>query len=84
MRTASRQAVHGQAEHGNAAAPADNITRKPKEATPAMTDTRKRVARVKLSLTKRTVEALRPADRPWTAWDDKLNGFVMYDFTPLI
>ena len=40
-----------------------------------MTDTRKRVARVKLSLTKRTVEALRPADRPWTAWDDKLTGF---------
>ena len=37
-----------------------------------MTDTRKRVARVKLSLTKRTVEALRPADRPWIAWDDKL------------
>ena len=40
-----------------------------------MTDSRKRVARVKLSLTKRTVEALKPTDRPWTAWDDKLTGF---------
>ena len=45
-----------------------------------MTDTRKRVARVKLSLTKRTVEALRPADRPWTAWDDKLTGFASRTF----
>ena len=30
---------------------------------------------VKLTLTKRTVEALEPADKPWIAWDDKLNGF---------
>ena len=40
-----------------------------------MANSRKRVARVKLTLTKRTVEALKPADRPWTAWDDKLTGF---------
>ena len=37
--------------------------------------TRKRTARVKLTLTKRTVETLRPADKPWIAWDDKLTGF---------
>ena len=36
---------------------------------------RKRVARVKLTLTKRTVETLQPADKPWIAWDDKLTGF---------
>ena len=35
----------------------------------------KRIARVKLTLTKRTVEALEPADKPWIAWDDKLVGF---------
>ena len=35
----------------------------------------KRIARVKLTLTKRTVEALEPADKPWIAWDDKLTGF---------
>ena len=35
----------------------------------------KRVARHKLTLTKRAVEAMRPADRPWIAWDDKLTGF---------
>ena len=37
--------------------------------------TAKRTARVKLTLTKRTVEALEPADKPWIAWDDKLTGF---------
>ena len=37
--------------------------------------TEKRVAKVKLTLTKRTVEALEPADKPWIAWDDKLTGF---------
>ena len=37
--------------------------------------TQKRTARVKLTLTKRTVETLRPADKPWIAWDDKLTGF---------
>ena len=39
------------------------------------TASKKRVARVKLTLTKRTVEALEPADKPWIAWDDKLVGF---------
>ena len=35
----------------------------------------KRIARVKLTLTKRAVDALQPGDRPWTAWDDKIVGF---------
>ena len=39
------------------------------------TTTGKRTARVKLTLTKRTVENLRPADKPWIAWDDRLIGF---------
>ncbi len=39
------------------------------------TPSRKRVARVKLTLTKRTVETLQPGDKPWIAWDDKLTGF---------
>lgn len=38
-------------------------------------NTAKRVAKVKLTLTKRTVEALEPTDKPWIAWDDKLTGF---------
>ena len=37
--------------------------------------TAKRTARVKLSLTKRTVDALEPQDKPWIAWDDRLTGF---------
>ena len=37
--------------------------------------TAKRVAKVKLTLAKRTVEALEPADKPWIAWDEKLTGF---------
>ena len=37
--------------------------------------TGKRVARHKLTLTKRAVEAMKPADRPWIAWDDRLTGF---------
>ena len=37
--------------------------------------TAKRVAKVKLTLTKRTVEALEPQDKPWIAWDDRLTGF---------
>ena len=37
--------------------------------------TAKRIAKVKLTLTKRAVEALEPADKPWIAWDDKLTGF---------
>ena len=36
---------------------------------------RKRIARVKLTLTKRTVEALEPGASPWIAWDDRLTGF---------
>ena len=35
----------------------------------------KRVARVKLTLTKRAIESLQPAEKPWIAWDDKLAGF---------
>ena len=35
----------------------------------------KRIAKVKLTLTKRTVENLQPADTPWIAWDNKLVGF---------
>ena len=34
-----------------------------------------RTAKVKLTLTKRTVDNLRPADRPWIVWDDRLVGF---------
>ena len=35
----------------------------------------KRTANVKLLLTKRAVEALETADKPWIAWDEKLSGF---------
>ena len=35
----------------------------------------KRVALNKLTLTKRAVDAMKPSDKPWTAWDDKLTGF---------
>ena len=35
----------------------------------------KLTARVKLTLTKRTVDALEPEDKPWIAWDDRLTGF---------
>jgi len=38
-------------------------------------ETAKRVAKVKLTLTKRTVESLEPAQKPWIAWDDRLTGF---------
>ncbi|MXX91044.1 MAG: DUF4102 domain-containing protein [Boseongicola sp. SB0677_bin_26] len=38
-------------------------------------NTAKRVARVKLTLTKRTVDALEPEDKSWIAWDDRLTGF---------
>lgn len=34
----------------------------------------KLVAKVKPTLTKRTVDALGPEDKPWIAWDDKLTG----------
>ena len=39
------------------------------------TSTGKRTARVKLTLTKRTVENLQPADKAWIAWDNRLTGF---------
>ena len=35
----------------------------------------KRIAKVRLALTERTVEALEPADKPWIAWGDRLTGF---------
>ena len=35
----------------------------------------KRIAKVKLTLTKRNLDALEPTDKPWIAWDDKLSGF---------
>ena len=35
----------------------------------------KRTARLSLTLNKRNVEALEPADKPYIAWDDKLMGF---------
>ena len=37
--------------------------------------TGKRTARVRAHLTKRTVEALEPAEKFWIAWDDRLTGF---------
>ena len=35
----------------------------------------KRIAKTKLALTKRAVEGLKPADKSWIAWDDRLTGF---------
>ena len=50
-----------------------------------MTDTiRKRVARVKIAIAKRTVDALEPTGKAWIAWDDKLTGFGMNDCISLI
>ena len=41
-----------------------------------MTTTRhRRTARVKVTLTKRTIEALSPQERPWIAWDTEVTGF---------
>ena len=37
--------------------------------------TGKRIAKTKLTLTKRAVEGLKPADKSWIAWDDRLTGF---------
>ena len=42
---------------------------------PMTQNSAKRVAKVKTTLTKRTVEALEPAEKSWIAWDDKLTGF---------
>ena len=35
----------------------------------------KRIAHLKITLNKRSVEALRPGDKPFIAWDDRLTGF---------
>ena len=35
----------------------------------------KRIALNKLSLTRRSIEAMKPREIPWVAWDDKLTGF---------
>ena len=35
----------------------------------------KRTANLKMTLTKRAVEALAPGDKPFIAWDDRLTGF---------
>ena len=35
----------------------------------------KRVALNRLSLTRRSIEAMKPREKPWVAWDDKLTGF---------
>ena len=35
----------------------------------------KRTAKLRTTLTKRVIDTLQPADKPWTAWDDKLTGF---------
>ncbi|MCY4486726.1 MAG: hypothetical protein OXF11_06355 [Deltaproteobacteria bacterium] len=40
-----------------------------------MKESAKLAARVKLTLTKRTVDALEPQDKLWIAWDDRLSGF---------
>ena len=37
--------------------------------------TYKRTAKVRLTLTKRTVDSLQPSEKPWIAWDDRLTGF---------
>ena len=42
---------------------------------PMGTSMGKHIAKVKLTLTKRTVEALMPEDQPWIPWDDKVTGF---------
>ena len=35
----------------------------------------KRVAKLRITLNKRNVDALKPEDKPWIAWDDRLTGF---------
>ena len=37
--------------------------------------TGKRTAKVRLTLTKRSVDGLEPSAKPWIAWDNKLTGF---------
>ena len=36
---------------------------------------RKRIAKLRITLNKRNVDALKPEDKPWIAWDDRLTGF---------
>ncbi len=38
-------------------------------------NTGKRIAKSRATLTRRTVEALKPAEKSWIAWDEKLTGF---------
>ena len=45
------------------------------------TNTGKRTAKVRTTLTKRVIEALEPTDTSWIAWDDKLPGFGRHKFT---
>ncbi len=42
---------------------------------PTRTNSTKRTARVRLTLTKRSVQSLAPSAGPWIAWDDRLTGF---------
>ena len=35
----------------------------------------KRTAKLRLTLSKRSVDGLQPSAKPWIAWDDKLTGF---------
>ena len=42
---------------------------------PMQSTSGKRTAKVRTTLTKRSVEALQPAERSWIAWDDRLTGF---------
>ena len=56
------------------------ITRQPKVYYPLtpmeqQETSAKRIPKVKLTLTKRTVDALQSEGKPWIAWDDKLTGF---------
>ena len=39
------------------------------------TQTGKRTAQIKLTLNKKSVDALKPSDKPFIAWDDRLTGF---------
>ncbi len=42
---------------------------------PTSTETRKRTARVRTTLFKRTIDALEPADKSWIDWDVRITGF---------
>ena len=35
----------------------------------------KRTANLKITLNKRNVDALKPAEKPYIAWDDRVTGF---------